>query len=327
MSELLLAIRDLHVQFSRGQDTVRAVNGISLSVHAGEWLGVLGESGSGKSVTFLSILGLLGANGQVTRGEALLAGHDLLQMKRREQQRVRGRHIGYVFQNVASGLNPFIRVGHQIMEPLLQHKLCGKVEARERAMSLMEEVGIQDPKARFLSYPFELSGGMRQRVMIASALACDPGLLIADEPSTALDATVQIQVMGVLKRASTRRRMSTVLVTHDMSLAANVCDRIVILYGGQVMEVADVLTFIQKPAHPYTIGLRDSSLEVGRREELKPIPGSPITLIEEPVGCPFAARCTQADIRCHREIPVLHSMTDTHAVACHRVEEALAIVH
>ncbi|MCL6445445.1 MAG: ABC transporter ATP-binding protein, partial [Alicyclobacillus sp.] len=222
-------------------DMVHAVNGVSLTVKPGEWLGVLGESGSGKSVTFLAILGLLGRNGRIVRGEAWFGCQDLLRLPRRELQRVRGRHIGYVFQNVASGLNPFIRVGQHIVEPMLQHRICSKSDAKARALELMDEVGIPDPQARFHSYPFELSGGIRQRVMIASALACDPTLLILDEPTSALDATMQVQVISVLKQATARRNMSTVLVTHDMGLATNVCDRIVILYactdGGLLLGV------------------------------------------------------------------------------------------
>ncbi len=323
----MLEISDLYVRFRRPEGIIHAVNGVSFEVKEGEWLGLLGESGSGKSVSLLSLLKLVGDNATIPRGTALFNGQDLLQMKERQLRTVRGRDVGVVFQNLSAGLDPYMRVGRQIMEPMLEHGICGKTEAQRRATELLEEMGLPDPKKQFNSYPFELSGGMRQRVMLAVAMACNPKLLIADEPTTALDATVQTQVLSVLREACERRKMTTVMITHDLGVATNVCDRIVVMYGGRVMEVADVDEFIAKTAHPYTLGLKSSLLTKRHRgQPLRPIPGNAITLWQSPKGCPFANRCPLAVDRCVHELPELRPLSATHEVACHRAEEVSASV-
>ncbi|GGJ13634.1 peptide ABC transporter ATP-binding protein [Alicyclobacillus cellulosilyticus] len=336
--DTLLDVRGLEVVFAQPDGPVYAVNGASFHVRRGEWLGILGESGSGKSVSLLSILGLLGDNGRVTAGEAWFDGEDLLRLPERHLRTIRGRRIGVVFQSVSAGLNPFLRVGAQVMEPMLQHHFCGKAEARQRALALLAEMGIPDPETRFHSFPFELSGGMRQRVMTAVALACDPDLLIADEPTTALDTTVQVQVLRVLRDACARRRMATIMVTHDIGVAANVCDRVLVMYAGMVMEVCPIDEFIERPAHPYTLALRASHLDVRhRRKPLVSIPGTAPVLREPPRGCPFAERCAFAADVCRRERPPLMPLaepaaaagtgapSDRHWVACHRAKEVVAL--
>lgn len=318
--EAVLDVRNLHTRFERPDSVVYAVNGVSFQVLPGEWLGILGESGSGKSAMLMSILHLLGNNGQVFDGEIMFDGQDLLHMSKRELRYVRGQHIGVVFQNVINGFNQYLRVGQQIMEPLLEHGICSKAEAKQRAIALMGEMGIPDPAVRFANYPFELSGGMRQRAMIAAALACEPKLLLADEPTTALDTTIQVQVLAVLRRACERRKMSTVMVTHDIGVATNVCDRVLVLYGGQVMEMAEIDQFIQRPAHPYTLGLRSSALDNRRKGMFAPISGNAQTLIQPPVGCPFAPRCRFADSTCDAVRPAFRQLEKDHWVACHHVE-------
>lgn len=319
-----LEVQDLHVRFRRPEGTIHAVNGVSFHVLSGEWLGILGESGSGKSVTMLALLRLLSESAIVAKGKAVFADRDLLKLSERKLQGVRGREIGVIFQSIAAGLNPNIHIGDQVMEPMLQHAMCRKPEARRRALALLAEVGLPDPEAQFKRYSFELSGGMRQRVMTAVALACQPQLLIADEPTTALDTTISIQVLRMLRDMCQRRSMTTVMVTHDLGVATNVCDRIIVMYGGMIMEIAEVDAFIKRAAHPYTLGLKASMVDHRDRERpLQPIPGSATTLWSLPAGCPFASRCPLANERCHREPPMLYALEPGHQVACHRVEEAM----
>lgn len=325
--ESLLSIRDLHVRFSRSEGTVHAVNGVSFDVQKGEWLGVLGESGSGKSVTMLSILKLFDKVGTDLHGEALFDGQDLLKMSERQLQSVRGRRIGVVFQNLSGALNPYLRIGDQITEPMVQHGLYTKQAAKQRAITLLQEMGLPDPETQFRNYTFTLSGGMKQRVMMAVAMACEPDLLIADEPTTALDATVQTQVLALLRRTCASRAMTTVMITHDLGVATNVCDRIIVMYGGTIMEVAPVNAFIQRAAHPYTLGLKDSMIDLRERDRgLHPIPGLANTLWQSPQGCTFADRCPLVLDICRQQRPLLRSIADEHQVACHRVEEGVPSV-
>ena len=320
----LLSIRNLSTQFSRPDGTVYAVNRVSFDVAEGETLGIVGESGSGKSVSFLSILGLLRGNGRVAEGEAWFDRINLLGLTKRQLTEMRGRDIGIVFQDPMTSLNPLMRVGDQISETLTVHRICSKTDARKRTIELLREVGISDPEMRYRNFPFEFSGGMRQRVMIAVALACEPRLLIADEPTTALDVTVQMQILAVLRKAQNMRGMTTVIITHDFGVATNFCDRIIVMYGGQIMETAPVGEFIKRPAHPYTIGLKGSILEIGaRRQRLVPIPGSSPTMLELPTGCPFVDRCFFAVDRCRTEVPALRFVGPSHTVACHRAEEVM----
>jgi peptide/nickel transport system ATP-binding protein len=320
----LLEVKDLHATFERPGGKVYAVNGVDFEVEPGETLGIVGESGSGKSVSILSLLGLIGSNGKVTGGKALFEGRDLLTLNKRELREIRGREIGVVFQDPMTSLNPLQRIGDQIAEAMLVHRLCSKKEAYQRSLALLEEVGIPDPKTRYRSYPHEFSGGMRQRVMIAISLACQPKLLIADEPTTALDVTVQMQVLAVLHKAREKRRMSTIIITHDFGVATNFCDRIVVLYGGKVMESAPVEQFIRRSVHPYSTGLKTSILEIGSRSrKLVPIPGSSSIATMPPDGCPFVSRCPQAIDKCLHDIPELSTIGADHTVACHRAEEVM----
>ncbi len=325
MAEDLLSVQDLHTEFERGDGTVYAVNGISFSVAPGETLGIVGESGSGKSVSVLSIMGLLRGNGQVTEGTAKFMGKDLLRLRRRQLEDMRGRDIGMIFQDPMTSLNPTMRIGDQITEVMLSHQYTNRKGAFNRTLQLLEEVGIPEGKARFRSYPHEFSGGMRQRVMIAMAIACEPQLLIADEPTTALDVTVQTQILALLRELQQKRRMSIILITHDFGVATNFCDRIIVMYAGKVMESAPLDGFLRRSAHPYTIGLKRSVIEVGTQShQLKAIPGMAMALTEPPRACPFAGRCDLAARRCREELPELRAIGGDHYVACHRAEEVLA---
>nr|WP_148213791.1 ABC transporter ATP-binding protein [Alicyclobacillus acidocaldarius] len=327
VSQPLLSIEDLHVEFDRGEDTVYAVNGVSFSIAEGETLGIVGESGSGKSVTLMSAIGLIRENGRIRSGRAVFQGTDLLKLSERQLEDVRGREIGVVFQDPMTSLNPVMRIGDQIMEAMLAHHFCSHREAFERTLQLLHEMGIPEPKARFRNYPHEFSGGMRQRIMIAIALACEPQLLIADEPTTALDVTVQMQILALLQEQRRKRNMAVAIITHDFGVATNFCDRIIVLYAGQIMEVADTGTFIRESAHPYTVGLKHSIIEIGHRSKpLKPIPGMAPTVTEMPRSCSFAPRCPLATDRCRNELPQLREIGPGHWVACHRAEEVLADV-
>jgi peptide/nickel transport system ATP-binding protein/oligopeptide transport system ATP-binding protein len=326
MAEALLALENLYTQFRRAHDVVYAVNGVSFAVVPGETLGIVGESGSGKSVTVLSVVGLVRGAGTVsTSSRALFRGTDLLRLSRRHLEDIRGRDIGFIFQDPMTSLNPTMRVGDQIMEPMLTHHYMNRKPAYERTLRLLAEVGIPEPRARFRSYPHEFSGGMRQRAMIAMAIACEPQLLIADEPTTALDVTVQMQILALLAKLRERRNMSIIMITHDFGVATNFCDRIIVMYAGMVMESAPVRDFLRRSAHPYTIGLKESVIEVGDRgRPLRPIPGMAEALTAPPTSCPYAARCTFAIERCRRDVPALRSVTPGHLVACHRAEEVMA---
>ncbi|OZB90698.1 ABC transporter ATP-binding protein [Paenibacillus sp. XY044] len=322
MREPLLTIDNLHVKFARSEDEVYAVNGVSFAVHDNEALGIVGESGSGKSVTLMSSLGLLRENGRITSGTAVFQGKDLLKLRPRQLEDIRGRDIGVVFQDPMTSLNPVMRVGDQIMEAMLTHQYAGRKEAFARTIQLLQEMGIPDPLSRFKSYPHEFSGGMRQRIMIAIALACEPQLLIADEPTTALDVTVQMQILALLQELRRKRGMSVVMVTHDFGLATNFCDKIIVMYGGQIMEAASTDQFIREASHPYSIGLKRSIIEVGHKgKNIMPIPGAAKTLTTTPTGCPFAERCTFKTERCHHEMPKLRTFGANHQIACHHAEE------
>ncbi len=320
----LLTVDALHTHFQRGSETIYAVNGVSFSVQPGEAVGVVGESGSGKSVTMLSLLGLVRGRVTVRVARAQFKTWDLTRLSRRQLEDVRGRDIGVVFQDPMTSLNPVMRVGDQVMEAMLAHQYAPPRAAFQRTLDLFREVGIPDGATRFRSYPHEFSGGMRQRVMLAVAIACEPELLIADEPTTALDVTVQMQILSVLQALRARRRMSVVMITHDFGVATNFCDRIVVLYAGRVVESAAVSDFLARPAHPYTRGLKGSILEIGSRgRQLNPIAGAPPTLTAAPSACTFAPRCPYALPRCDQELPLLRPFNPGHEVACHRAEEVV----
>ncbi|MEI7634238.1 MAG: ABC transporter ATP-binding protein [bacterium] len=316
----LLEVRNLAVHFQMREPRrriLKAVDGISYSLRKGGSLGLVGESGSGKSVSALAVMGLLPAQGCTVTGEALLEGRNLAAMDQTALRGIRGREIGMIFQDPMSSLNPTIRIGEQVAEPLRWHGLMTARAADTRALELLELVGIPDPGKRFWEYPFQFSGGMRQRVMIAMALACNPKLLIADEPTTALDVTVQMQVLRLIARLRRERGTAVFLVSHDLGVVAEVCERIIVMYAGRIVESAPVSVFMREPAHPYSRKLLQSSPRLGRRmEPLDPIPGSPPDPLQLPSGCAFHPRCSSLMGICARETPPIFQCTADHASAC-----------
>jgi oligopeptide/dipeptide ABC transporter ATP-binding protein len=328
MEQPLLSIKDLVTEFHSAEEGVlRAVDGIGFDVRPGETLGVVGESGSGKSVTMMSILGLLAGNGRVVRGEARFQGRDLLALPEEELRSVRGGEIGMIFQDPMTSLNPVFTIGRQISESLLVHQQMSKQQAREQTVALLRDVGIADAERRYDDYPHQFSGGMRQRAMIAMAIANEPKLLIADEPTTALDVTVQAQVLDLLREAKDRTNASTILITHDLGLVAEMADRVVVMYAARVVETGTVDDIFHQPRHPYTVGLLGSLPSLGlERDRLEPIPGQPPSLAHLPSGCVFHPRCflSQGRAACRDEEPPLYPVTDEavpRGSRCHFHEE------
>jgi oligopeptide/dipeptide ABC transporter ATP-binding protein len=322
--EPLLSVEDLQVRFWTRRGTVHAVNGISFDIAPGETLGIVGESGCGKSVTSLAILGLLSRNGRVESGKAVFQGQDLVSQTDRTLRSVRGKEIAMIFQDPMTSLNPVLTVGRQIREALETHFGMGRKEAEQTAAEALDRVGIPSAKARIRDYPHQFSGGMRQRAMIAMALACKPKLLIADEPTTALDVTIQAQIIEVLKAAQHETGAAIILITHDLGLIAELADRVVVMYAGRVVEMGDVFTIFEYPRHPYTLGLMNSLAKLeGDQEWLQPIPGQPPSLVTPPPGCAFHPRCmlSQGRPRCREEIPPLREVQAAHVSACHFAEE------
>ena len=321
----VLEVRDLRVQFPTDDGWVTAVDGVSFSVAAGETLGIVGESGSGKSVTSMAILGLLPKSARVT-GTILFRGRSLTGLRERELERIRGSKISMVFQDALAALNPVHRVGAQIGETIKVHNpAIGSAELEDRVVNLLDIVGISDPRRRSRQYPHEYSGGMRQRAMIAMAIANEPDVLIADEPTTALDVTIQAQVLEVFERIQDRTDSSVLLITHDLGVVAGVADRVLVMYAGRVAELADVDALFYTPRHPYTQGLLASLPRLDRRTEgrLHRIVGQPPSLIAVPTGCAFHPRCPHAEIpgRCTETRPELESVAVKHEAACHRLYE------
>lgn len=307
MSEPILSVRDLATSFFTRRGEVQAVRGVSFDVRPGEILGLVGESGSGKSITCMSVLRLLKAGGRIKSGSASFEGTDLLALDEADLSDLRGNRIGVIFQDPMTSLNPTLTVGEQVMESILRHRGGSRAQARARAVELFELVRIPSAAARLGSYPREFSGGMRQRVMIAMALACDPKLLIADEPTTALDVTIQRQILALLKDLQQRLGMAVILITHDLGVIAEVTDRVLVLYGGLVMEMAQVRDLFAAPSHPYTLGLLGAvpDLRDDTHRRLTPIPGSPPNMLAPPTGCPFAPRCPHAMAQCLAALPPL----------------------
>jgi oligopeptide/dipeptide ABC transporter ATP-binding protein len=316
----LLDVHDLEVRFPTDVGAVHAVNGVSFSVQAGERVGIVGESGSGKTVTGLSIIGLVRAPPARVSGQIVYDGTDLLRLRAKARQRFRGAEIAMIFQNPLSSLNPAMTVGDQIAEAVCAHRDLSKRAARTEAVELLGRVGIPAPARNAEEYPHRFSGGMRQRVMIAIALAAGPRLLIADEPTTALDVTIQAQILDLLVALSNERDMAVILITHDLAVLAGFAERIVVMYAGRVMEEGPVDTIYYRSTHPYTWGLLSSitRLDEPRRERLSPIAGNPPSALSLPSGCVFHPRCPYGDERSHREIPalVVHP-GDDHPSACH----------
>ena len=316
--EPLLLVEDLRVEFWTRRGTVHAVNGISFDIAAGETLGIVGESGCGKSVTSLALLGLLARAGRVTSGTARFGGRDLLKLSDRELRRVRGKEIAMIFQDPMTSLNPVLTIGRQIREALQTHFGMRKREAEERSAELLDRVGIPGAKARVDDYPHQFSGGMRQRAMIAMALACKPKLLIADEPTTALDVTIQAQILDLLRELVREENAALMLITHDLGVVAGMCERVNVMYGGMFMETAPVLELFARPRHPYTLGLLQSipRLDASRRAQLQPIEGRPRDMLSAPTACPFQPRCRYEVEASRLEVPPLLEAEPGHFVAC-----------
>jgi oligopeptide/dipeptide ABC transporter ATP-binding protein len=325
--EPLLSIRDLVVEFATDDGIVHAVDGITYDVFPGEVLGIVGESGSGKSVSTLSILGLIPQPpGKVVRGEAVFRGNDLLRLKPGALRELRGREVAMIFQDPMTSLNPVLTIGYQLSEAVTTHFPSKKDgEVKEQVVGLLTAVGVPNPAQRYNQYPHEFSGGMRQRAMIAMSIANSPALLIADEPTTALDVTIQAQILEVLKEAQQTTNAATILITHDLGLVAELCDRVLVMYAGRIVEQGDVFTIFSSPRHPYTIGLMESLPRLDVEDEwLRPIPGAPPSLINRPPGCAFHPRCfhSQGRARCRTDEPVLQRVTgEGHLSACHFADE------
>ncbi len=315
----LLSVDDLRVHFHTDSGVVRAVDGVSWSVERGQTLGIVGESGSGKSVSALAVMGLVPVPpGRFESGRILFEGRNLLEVGDKELRGIRGKEISMIFQDPLTSLNPVFKVGHQIAEVVQAHDKVGRLVARRRAVDLLGEVGIPNPRQRAQEYPHQFSGGMRQRAMIAMALALDPVVLLADEPTTALDVTVQAQIMELLAALQQSRGTAIVLITHDLGLVAGHADRVVVMYAGKVAEVGTVDDVFYRPRHPYTLGLLQSvpRLDAGRRQKLQPIPGSPRNMLSPPAECPFAPRCRYEVEQSRQEVPPLEPIEANHDVRC-----------
>ena len=318
MSEHLLEVKNLRTNFATGGGIVQAVRGVSLYVDAGEFIGIIGESGCGKSVSMMSVMQLLADNAAVRADAILFDGMDLQKQSRKQMRKLLGSSIGMIFQDPMTSLNPLYTIGNQLMEPLRQHQKMTRAVAKARALEMLRLVGINEPEKRLKQYPHELSGGMRQRVMIAIAMCCTPKLLIADEPTTALDVTIQAQIMELMAELKDRFSTATILITHDLGVIASVCSRVMVMYGGKIMEEGSVEDIFYAPGHPYTEGLLRSvpGDGSGSREKLIPIPGSPPDLMNPPVGCPFAARCPKAMRICSMAPAELTELGPNHRAAC-----------
>ncbi|OIJ86832.1 ABC transporter ATP-binding protein [Streptomyces colonosanans] len=322
---MLLEVRDLHVEFRTRDGIAKAVNGVSYGVDAGETLAVLGESGCGKSVTAQAVMGILDTPpGRITGGEVLFQGRDLLRLREEERRRIRGAGMAMIFQDALSALNPVLTVGDQLGEMFVVHRGMSRKDARVRAVELMERVRIPGAAQRVRDYPHQFSGGMRQRIMIAMALALEPALIIADEPTTALDVTVQAQVMDLLAELQSEYHMGLVLITHDLGVVADVADRIAVMYAGRIVESAPVHDIYKAPAHPYTRGLLDSIPRLDRKgRQLYAIKGLPPNLMAIPPGCAFHPRCPLARDVCRTDVPPLYEVSAERASACHFWRECL----
>jgi len=316
----LLSVRDLRTWFDEENLTAKAVDGVSFDLNRGETLGIVGESGSGKSVTNLSIMRLIPTPpGRIVSGEVLFDGHDLLKLPAEEMRKVRGKRIAMIFQDPMTSLNPFMRVSEQLMEVTRLHLGHSRSEAYEHALKMLDTVGIPDARRRADGYPHEFSGGMRQRVMIAMALSCRPQLLIADEPTTALDVTIQAQILELIKTLKRDTGTSVIMITHDLGVVAGMTDRILVMYAGRIVETAPTQELFERPSNPYTAGLLASVPDPAddSHAELYQIPGLPPDVARLPPGCPFAPRCARAESICREEFPPFVQLTPQHQSLCH----------
>ena len=318
----ILKIENLKTYFDTWAGIVKAVDGVSLNVREGETLGLVGESGSGKSVTALSILRIVPRPGKIIDGKIIYKGENLLEKTERDLQKIRGKEIGYIFQDPATSLNPVFTIANQMTEVIRRHQNVSKEEALEKAIELLTLAEIPDPEIKIWNFPHQLSGGMKQRIAVARALSCQPSLLLADEPTTNLDVTIQAQILQLMKNLKDKLGMSMILITHDMGIVAGVADRITVLYAGRVCETADTRTIFYNPKHPYTIALLTAVPSLAlRREKLAVIPGTIPNLIEPPLGCRFHPRCKYAKAECAKKIPPLEEIERGHFVACIRASE------
>ncbi len=317
MSENLLQIKNLHTVFPIESGEVRAVNGITFNLEKGKVLGIVGESGSGKSVTAYSILQILDYPGRVSEGQILLEGEDLTRLSSKQMRKIRGEKISIIFQDPMTSLNPVYTVGNQLREAIRLHTDRDRHQAQERAVEMLELVGVNEPEKRLRQYPHQLSGGMRQRVMIAMALACEPDILIADEPTTALDVTIQAQILELMRELKDKLGMAIIMITHDLGVIAEMCDEINVMYAGRICERGTADEIFYNPKHEYTKGLlRSIPKMTANREKLTPIAGSPVDLLNLPQGCAFAARCDQAMKICLSQQPEEIDINENHRAAC-----------
>ncbi len=316
--EKLLEVNNLRTSFFTHVGEVKAVGGVSFYLDKGEAIGIVGESGSGKSVTMMSLMRLLVETGKITNGEILFEGRDLVKLPEKDMEKIRGNEIGMIFQDPMTSLNPVYSIGNQMIEMLAKHKKLSKSEAFKQSVSMLSIVGIPSAEKRMRQYPHEFSGGMRQRVMIAMALCCSPKLLIADEPTTALDVTIQAQILELMKDLKEKLSTSIILITHDLGVVADVCNRINVMYGGLIAETGTTRDVFYNPKHPYTWGLLQSIPNPKNlvKQRLKPIDGQPPDLLKPPKGCPFVARCEYAMRICSENRPPLFEIGENHKAAC-----------
>jgi len=324
MSDLLLDIKNERLSFFTPAGEVKALNNVSFSMKQGEVLGIVGESGSGKSVTAYSLMGLTAYPGKLIGGELRFNGHEVEKMTEKDFRKMRGEEISIIFQDPMTSLNPVYTIGNQIVEMVRLHTDKNKKEAYARAKELLELVGINEPERRLKQYPHELSGGMRQRVMIAIALACEPKLLIADEPTTALDVTIQAQILELMMELRKKLGMSIIMITHDLGVVASMCEKIAVMYAGKIVEYGTTDEIFYNPKHEYTKGLINSipKLNQKEKERLVPIEGSPVDLLNPPAGCPFAPRCKSCMKICLRQMPPRTDLSDTHYTQCWLLQKA-----
>ncbi len=315
--ENLLDVRGLKTSFNTKFGEVQAVRGVSFQLTKGEVVGVVGESGCGKSITMMSIMRLLDKNGIIKDGRIFFEGKDISKITEKEMSKIRGNDIAMIFQDPMTSLNPLITIGNQIIEPLIIHEKLSKKEAFKKGVELLRLVNIPNPEKRMKQYPHEFSGGMRQRAMIAMALSCNPKLIIADEPTTALDVTIQAQILEIMKNIKNKLGTSIIFITHDLGVVADICDRVNVMYGGLIIEKGGINDIFDNPKHPYTWGLLDSVPSVQKeRKRLKPIEGQPPDLLKPPKGCPFYARCKFAMNICREKMPEFYEVSKKHKVSC-----------
>ena len=322
----ILSIKDLHTYFHTDDGIAKAVDGVSFDLKEGETLGIVGESGCGKSVTALSILRLLPKDvGVIEGGEILFEGKDIVKMSDIEIRTIRGNKISMIFQEPMTSLNPAYTCGNQIVEVIKTHQNVNGSEAKSKTIDILKSVGIPSPEQRFNEYPHQLSGGLRQRVMIAIALACEPKVLIADEPTTALDVTVQAQILELIKSLQVKYNMSVILITHDLGVVADTCNRVIVMYASKIVEEGLVSEVFKEPKHPYTLALMESIPKLNeKRERLQTIEGTVPSSLEYNTGCHFANRCSLADNRCHNEEPLLTRLSETHSASCFKIKESIS---